>query len=125
MICEILNSYKDTYVNMHCVLTLASFLKISEVGANFFEEFMPTLKVLISKLANCNVGLDESSSLYAGHAIMNMMKHEIDEGILFHCMLRVCRCTLPSTLKSYSLPLCYTFAQHQRDMLPQLMMMMT
>lgn len=28
MICEILNSYKDTYVNMHCVLTLAAFLKL-------------------------------------------------------------------------------------------------
>jgi hypothetical protein len=30
MICEILNSYKDTYVNMHCVLTLAAFLKLGK-----------------------------------------------------------------------------------------------
>ena len=112
MICEILSSYKDTYVNLHCMLTLASFLKMSQPGDNFFQDFMPNLKVLLSKLSNCNVGLDESSSLYAGHAILNLMRHELDEGVLFHCMLRVIKCSLPSSLKSYSLPLCYIFSVH-------------
>jgi hypothetical protein len=119
MICEILNSYKDTYVNMHCVLTLAAFLKLGK-----FQDLLPSMKVLISKLSNCNVGLDESSSLYMGHAILNLLQLDMDEGILFHCMQRVLRCNLPSSIKSYSLPICFVFSSHQKDMLPQLIMMM-
>jgi hypothetical protein len=79
----------------------------------------------MNKLTNCNVGLDESSSLYMGHAILNLLKLDLDEGVLFHCILRVIKCDLPSTVKSYSLPLCFIFFSAQKDMLPQLIMMLT
>ena len=36
MISEILNSYKDTYVSLHCVLSLASFLKKTSKNNNIF-----------------------------------------------------------------------------------------
>jgi hypothetical protein len=81
MICEILNSYKDTYVNMHCVLTLAAFLKFGK-----FTELLGVVKGLMGKLSNSNVGLDESASLYMGHAILNLLMSDMDEGVLFHCM---------------------------------------
>ena len=78
----------------------------------------------MNKLTNCNVGLDESSSLYMGHAILNLLQLDLDEGLLFHCMLRVIKCDLPSALKSYSLPLSHIFSAKQGDLLPQLIMLM-
>ena len=102
MISEILNSYKDTYVSLHCVLSLASFFKKTSQDNNIFAQFMPDVKTLLSKLANTNVGLDEASSLYMGHLIMNFLKLEIDDMLLYHCMLRVMKiknascCTYPS-----------------------------
>jgi len=37
MISEILNSYKDTYVSLHCVLSLASFFKKTSIDNNIFQ----------------------------------------------------------------------------------------
>lgn len=86
MISEILNSYKDTYVSLHCVLSLASFFKKTSIDNNIFQQFMPDIKSLLSKLANPNVGLDESSSLYMGHMILNYIRLDMDELLLYHCM---------------------------------------
>ena len=104
MICEILNSYRDTYVNLHCVLTLGAFCK-SLIVQKLYSEHIPTLKVLLSKLSNPNVGLDESSSLYLGHAILNLLTHcfrdasspveELVDPLLFNCILRVTKSSLP------------------------------
>ena len=76
MICEILNSHRDTYVNLHCVLTLSTFCK-NQIWQPLYSEYIPALKILLNKLSNPNIGLDESSSLYLGHAILNLLTHSL------------------------------------------------
>jgi hypothetical protein len=90
LICEILHSYRDTYVNLHAVLTLSAYCK-SLIKQPEYQELLPTLRELLSKLSSPHAGLDESASMYLGHAIMNLMAHQIDEtsdldGMLYHCM---------------------------------------
>lgn len=125
MISEILNSYKDTYVSLHCVLSLASFFKKTSQDNNIFQQFMPDVKTLLGKLSNSNVGLDESSSLYMGHLIVNFLKLEMDEMLLYNCMQRVMKSSLPSCQKSYALPIQFIFHSSQRDMLPQLIVLLS
>jgi hypothetical protein len=79
----------------------------------------------MNKLSNCNVGLDDSSSLYMGHAILNLLAIDFDEGVLFHCMQRVQKSSSTTCIRSYSLPLCFVFSSQQKDMLPQLLMLLT
>ena len=82
MVCEILNSYKDTYVNLHCVLTLAVFLKnIVNRKSEYFAKYFDGVSTLLNKLSNPNlgIGLDDASALHLGYAIVNVFNHEIDE----------------------------------------------
>lgn len=127
MICEILNSYRDTYVNLHCVLTLAVYLKnLVHENSQVFGKLMVGVKTLLNKLSS-NVGLDDASSLHLGYAIVNVLSHEIDETndvqtLLPQCMTRIIKTQLPSAIKSYTLPVSYIFAVRPDDLLPQLIM---
>ena len=78
MICEILHSYRDTYVNLHSVLTLSAYCK-NLIKEPEYQDLVPTLRQLLLTLSNPNIGLCESSSIYLGHAIVNLMAHKIDE----------------------------------------------
>lgn len=120
MVCEILNSYKDTYVNLHCCLTLSAFCKTSLHSGS---QILPVLRTLMNKLTSANVGLDDSASLYLGHAITNLLVHSIDEAndiafLLPQCITRIVKTNMPSCIKSFSLPLCYVFALRKLDLLP-------
>lgn len=70
-ICEILRLYRDTYVNLHCVLNLAAFCKVLTSDEN--GRYAQGLRTLFNKLSSENVGLDDASSLYLGHAIVNFL----------------------------------------------------
>lgn len=73
MICEILNSVRDTYINLHCCQTLSVFCK---EFIRLKPDLRPVLKQLFVKLSNPNVGMDDSACLYLGHAIYNMFASE-------------------------------------------------
>ena len=74
MVCEIVNNYRDTYVNLHCCLTLAIFCKFEHQ-----PEVTLVLKTLFLKLTSANVGLDDSAATYLGHAIVNLISKNTDE----------------------------------------------
>ena len=62
------------------------------------------------------MGLDDSSSLYLGHAITNLLSTNLDESsdieiLLGNCIDRVIACQLSVTVKGFTLPLCYVFAR--------------
>ena len=135
MICEILRLYRDTYVNLHCVLTLAAFCKSILLSASAeFSRLMPGLLTLFNKLTSENVGLDDASSLYLGHAIVTVLSRLCENGqlddakdveiLLPQCMTRIIKTELPSAIKSYSLPVCFIFSTRSVDILPQLLMIL-
>jgi len=124
MICEILNSYRDTYVNLHCVLTLSVFCKtLVKPGSTAYGSFIGGIRTLLNKLTT---SLDDSASLFLGHTILNVLSHQIEDDIdlLHHCMIRIIKTELPSTIKSFSLPLCYVFSARQ-DILQKLIALLT
>ena len=44
MICDILNSYKDTYVNLQCIMTLCAYFRTflnKKYSKNDYIEFLP------------------------------------------------------------------------------------
>jgi len=115
MICDILFAFKDTYVNLHLCLTLGAF---SKTLLKFNKELLAPLRQLLNKLTNSNIGIDDSASLYVGHAIANILNHDIDETndiqqLLPQCMSRIVKTNMPSTTKSYSIPLCYIFVKRE------------
>jgi hypothetical protein len=73
MICEILNSYRDTYVNLHCIMTLCAyfrtFLNKNDSKSDYIE-FFPSIRVLLIKLANPNIGLSDTAAVYLGHSVI-------------------------------------------------------
>ena len=76
MICDILFAFKDTYVNLHLCLTLGAF---SKTLLKHNKELLGPLRSLLNKLTNPNIGIDDSASLYVGHAIANILHFAIDE----------------------------------------------
>jgi hypothetical protein len=79
---------------------------------------MVDVKILLTKLSNSNIGIDESSSLYLGHAILNYSHLHIDEDLLYNCIQRVIKCDLNPIVKSYCLPISYVFAT-KKELLPE------
>jgi len=78
-----LRLYRDTYVNLHCVLNLAAFCKVFLLPASAeFGRYAQGLRTLFNKLSSENVGLDDASSLYLGHAIVNFLSHLNSQGQL-------------------------------------------
>lgn len=81
MICEILRLYRDTYVNLHCTLTLAAFCKASLLPTSAeFSRLIPGLRTLFNKLTSENIGLDDASSLYLGHAVVTVLSRLCESG---------------------------------------------
>ena len=81
MVCEILDSYRDTYVNLHCVLTMSVFLKnLVHAKSEFYGKYMGGVKTLMIKLSSSGIGLDDASALHLGYAIVNMLsRSEIND----------------------------------------------
>lgn len=96
MLCEILNSYRDTYFNLHCCLTLAAFCKTMLV-----EEMKRPVVTLFTKLTSANVGLDDSAALFLGHAMVHC---ELEQPLIANCIARIQKTQAPSAIKSFSLP---------------------
>lgn len=69
MVCEILHSHRETYVNLHSMITLSAFCKRHiKPGNSEYAVLIPKIFELLSKLSNPNVGLDETSAVYLGQA---------------------------------------------------------
>ena len=92
------------------------------------------MRTLFNQLSSENVGLDDASSLYLGHAIVNVVSHlntqgQLDDAsdvqvLLPQCMVRILKTESPSAIKSFSLPLCYVFSARSADLLPRLLMIL-
>lgn len=96
MICEVLNSFRDTYANLYCVQTLAAFLRGS-LKSSTYDSLLPQVVQLTLKLSNCNSGLDETASTFLGQCILNLLQKTSlsSEGVLevlLNCMRRVSKC---------------------------------
>lgn len=76
MVCEVLHSYRETYVNLHCMITLSAFCKRHiKPGNAEYEELIPKIFELLCKLSNPNIGLDETSAVYLGQANLLFFKN--------------------------------------------------
>jgi hypothetical protein len=112
-------------------LTLAAFCKVFLVPASAeFGRYAQGLRALFNQLCRENSGLDDASSLYLGHVVVNFLsKGQIDDAndvevLLPQCMVRILKTESPSAIKSYSLPLCYIFSARSADLLPRLLMIL-
>lgn len=94
MLCEIIKEYKDTYVAQHCVQTLASLLKTENQNkSTFYKEYLPQVKTLLHEKSQV-WGLNDSASIFVGHAILNLLQLEMTddsstEDLLLNCMVRM------------------------------------
>ena len=67
MICEILNSFRESYVNLHCMITLSAFCKRHVAPSNTqYSDLIPSIFNLLTKLSSSHIGLDETSAVYLG-----------------------------------------------------------
>jgi hypothetical protein len=113
MVCEILNSNQDTYVNMHCLMTLGSLLSLCKVQ----QSHQQGIESLLVKLTNLNIGLKDHAATYLGHTISVYFSKCWDSlskdnliSILRHCLLSVAKPPLPLVAKSLSLPISFVFS---------------
>ena len=142
MICEILHSYRETYVNLHSMITLSAFCKKHITPGNpEYAELIPKIFELLAKLGNTNIGLDQTAAVYLGHANILFFKscseacvsgqtgqgHPFDV-IFIQVLNRViegCGNPLNAYMKSQTLFLCYLFAARPADLLPHMLMIIT
>ena len=70
-------------------MTLGAFLK--KASDPQMKTFLPTIGEMLVKLSSPNIGLDESSSIFLGHAAVNYMQHselQVDK-LLANCVKRI------------------------------------
>lgn len=104
---EIVNASKEIFVCLYVLLPLTLFTQnIPTIVRQYSEQVC----VLLRKMLSMPGGLEESALLYSGHWVLSLVHQGILQGeahqhIIMLLMARLARANMPSTAKSFMLPI--------------------
>eukprot|EP00347_Sterkiella_histriomuscorum_P016065 403354618 len=111
---EILNVSKEIYICIYTILSLSSFIQaVPSLG----KEYSVQIQTVLKKILTFPGGLDESSLLYVGHFILILtqngdLESEFQQQILLLIVKRLAKSQVPSTTKSFLIPIATSIIQY-------------